>query len=274
MSESLIADFKFSEAPLHAEQDQHKHNVYQMFYIVEGSMSCEIAGERIACAAPCLVFLGNYEPHIIRSTSERYVRYVLSLNPYQANRLIQPKALQSVFSFHPVGFSHVLDVSPIASSVRMRMEELYREWSLPRENQLPEGEALLLSSLLYQIRQFSPTHFTIKAFGAADIIVSSVRKELECNFSRRLDLDELASRHHVSRYYLTHCFKRVTGYSLKEYLMLCRISFACERLGDSTRTVGDIAEETGFHDMSNFARTFKKIVGMTPSEFRKITRQG
>ncbi len=271
MSTSLITDLYFSDEPLHTHHDQHKHNVYQMLYIMEGSLSCEIAGNRLTCDAPALVFIGNYEPHILSATSERYVRYVLTLDPYKTNSEIAPRLLQSVFSFHPVGFSHVLNVSPIADEIRLRMEELCREWRTPKEEKLPEGEALLLSALLYRIRQFSPTHFTDKPFGAAEMIVASVRMELECHFAQKLSLDRLAERHHVSRYYLAHIFKQVTGYSLKEYLTLCRISFAIQQLAATDQSVREIAEASGFHDMSNFSRAFKEMMGTSPTDFRKKT---
>ena len=99
-----------------------------------------------------------------------------------------------------------------------------------------------------------------------------VRMELETNFASRLNLDELAGQVHVSRYYLPHIFKRATGYTLREYLTLCRISFACQQLTDSDKPIREIAELSGFHDMSNFSRSFRKMIGSSPSDFRKKTR--
>ena len=273
MSQKLINDFYFSDQPLGSSHNKHKHNVYQMIYIVEGSMSCEIAGNRIDCSAPSVVFIGNYEPHIISKTSERYVRYVLTMDPYMAGSTIKPALLASVFSFHPSGFAYALDVTEIDKEIRVLVEELYREYTLPMHKKLPEGEELLLSALLYRIRQFSPSHFTSKNFGSAEMTVASVRMELENNLAQKLDLNMLASTHHISRYYLAHIFREVTGYSLKEYLMLCRISYACQQLAECDKAVGEIAEASGFHDMSNFSRSFKEIIGISPSEFRKRTRR-
>jgi len=266
-----ITDLYFSDEPLSTHHDHHKHNVYQMLYITEGALSCEIAGNRMRCEAPALVFIGNCEPHILSSTSERYARYVLTLDPYKTDGALSPRLLQSVFSFHPVGFSHVLDVTPIADELRMHMDALLREWNAPADKKLPEGEALLLSALLYRIRSHSPSLFTDKPYGTAEAIVASVRMELECNFRSKLDLDALASQHHISRYYLAHIFKQVTGYSLKEYLSLCRISFAIQQLASGTQSVREIAEASGFHDMSNFSRAFKERMGLSPTDFRKKT---
>ncbi|MGM9682173.1 MAG: helix-turn-helix domain-containing protein [Eubacteriales bacterium] len=272
MALKLITDFYYSDLPMSTTHDRHKHNVYQILYIVEGSLSLEIAGNRISCSAPALVFIGNYEPHIILETSPHYVRYVITLDPYQVNAQIRPELLQSVLSFHPIGFRHALDITPIAEEIRYMIEGLYSEWKLPEKEKLAGAEALLLSAVFYRIRRFSPSHFTAKKFGAPEMIVAAARMELECNFAEKLNLDSLAERLHVSRYYLTHIFKQVTGYSLKEYLMLCRISFACQQLAESEQTISEIAELSGFNDMSNFARSFKEIIGITPSEFRKKTK--
>lgn len=267
MATELITDFYYSDQPLGDIHSRHKHNVCQMLYVVRGSMSCEVAGDRIDCTAPALVFIGNYEPHMILETSEDYARYVVTLDPYEAGTAIKPELLQSVFSVHPAGFSHVLDITPIAEDIRMLMDLLYREWKA--QNRLPEGTGLLLSTILYRVWSSFPAYFVTQKYGAAEKIVAAVRMELECNFVQKLDLDALAGQHHISRYYLAHIFKQITGYSLKEYLMLCRISFACHRLEEKEQSIGEIMEAAGFHDMSNFSRSFKERIGMSPTEFRK-----
>ena len=264
----MITDFYYADQPVKAEEKRHQHNVYQMLYVTKGEISCEIAGKSIIASAPSLVFIGNYEPHIVSVLSESYERYVLTLNPYLTSEKLQPRSLQTVFSFHPEGFVHALDVSPIADEIRMLIDMLYREWRLPENERLDGGADILLSALLCRVFRFSPRHFVSANFGRSEMTVAAVRRVLECDFYEKLNLDALAEQHHVSRYHLAHMFKRITGYSLKEYRMLCRISFACQQLqGD--RTVGEIAEMAGFRDMSNFSRSFKEIVGMTPTEFRQ-----
>lgn len=269
---SPITEFFFSSEPISSPHERHTHNVYQMIYVTKGSLYCEIAGNKVECQAPAVVFIGNYEPHVIQPTSDEYERYVITLDPYKTNTSLSPETLHSVFSFHPAPFEYSLDVSKINGEIDVLVSMLYREWQRKPRERLPGGIETLLSTLLYRLQTFSPSHFSQKRFGAAEMTVASVRKELECNFAKKLDLGSLAKAHHVSRYYLAHIFKSVTGYSLKEYLMLCRISFACQQLSGDTakkRPISKIAEESGFHDMSNFSRYFKEITGMSPSDFRK-----
>jgi len=267
---NLISDFYFSDAPITAH-DLHRHNVYQMLFILKGSLTCEIAGNPYICTGPSLVVIGNCEPHVILSTSDTYTRYVLSLDPYRTNNGIRPEILSSLLSFHPAGFCHSMDLSPVAPEIRVLVEQLYADWLLPASQKLPDGEVLLLSALLYLLRQTFPSHFAEGGCGTAEIIASAVRMELECHFAQKLNLDALASQHHISRYYLTHVFKKATGYSPQEYIMLCRISYACQQLADPDQPIRTVAELSGFRDFSNFSRSFRQLVGMSPSEFRRKT---
>ena len=267
MSSELIIDFYYSDKPLEAGGNRHRHNVHQMIYIVRGSMECEIAGNKMFCKAPAIVFIGNYEPHMILETSADYARYVLAIDPYEAGREIRPDLLQSVLSVHPAGFLHALDITPAAEEIKVLFTALYREWQAA--DRLEEGEGVLLSAMLYRLWRSFPKQFVTQKYGTAEQIVAAVRMELECNFIQKLDLNALAEQHHISRYYLAHIFRQVTGYGLKEYLMLCRISYACHQLEENTQTIGEIAENAGFRDMSNFSRAFKERIGMSPTEFRK-----
>ena len=85
-------------------------------------------------------------------------------------------------------------------------------------------------------------------------------------------LDELARRVNVSRYYLSHSFKSVTGYGVRQYQILCRIAAAKEKLAVTDMPVSEICFEVGFSDLSNFSRYFGKTVGCTPGEYRKKVR--
>ena len=74
----------------------------------------------------------------------------------------------------------------------------------------------------------------------------------------------------VSPDYLKHLFAEVLGMPLTEYLNRFRISSACEKLRQSDAIgIEEIAAEEGYSDAKYFARVFKKIKGMSASEYRK-----
>ena len=102
-------------------------------------------------------------------------------------------------------------------------------------------------------------------------IVRELQSKFEKDYSEHFSLSELALGYHISESHLSHIFKNVTGYAPIEYLMSCRLSAAKNLLSSSDKSIKEIIDLCGFSDESNFSRTFKKKVGMTPTEFRKIT---
>ena len=55
----------------------------------------------------------------------------------------------------------------------------------------------------------------------------------------------------------------------KDYLVNVRVGYACKWLAEGSINISEIAYESGFENISNFNRQFKKIKGVTPSQFQK-----
>ncbi len=84
-------------------------------------------------------------------------------------------------------------------------------------------------------------------------------------------LDTLAALSGMSKYAFCRLFREVKGVSPFTYLLRLRIQRAKHLLlSDRTLKVAQIAEMTGFHDVSYFCAVFKKTEGITPSAFRKF----
>lgn len=246
-----------------------RHNAWELLFITRGKIHIEIAGKSYDATAPSMIFISNYEPHVLTVRSEIYERYVLLINPTIAKNEMKPAFLQTLFSVHSPRFCHVL---PLGKSVHLDdIRMLFRNLLAEREadHASAEGGQIWLTALLWRIYRMAPTLFSTVG-GGAEKIVAAVRTELENHPERKLDLNSLAAAHYISSYYLSHAFHRVTGYSIKRYLLLCRISLACMLLPDETKTVTQVAVECGFTDPSNFSRYFREITGVTPWEYRKI----
>ena len=76
----------------------------------------------------------------------------------------------------------------------------------------------------------------------------------------------------VSESHLSHIFKRETDYTLLNYLTRYRIHKAMELLRDCRTKVYEVAERVGYRDIAYFSATFKKVTGMSPSEFQDTCR--
>lgn len=261
---NTIGECTFSDGLSVSAAKRHKHNVYQMIYVTRGGVEYEIAGNKGSCDAPCVIFISNYEPHTIRGTSEEYGRYVVTLDPRKTDALLsETPSLCTVFSIHSVGFKHAVGIGRIGNE----FDVVFRQFASSFDGGAGEVR-IWLTALLSLLKRNFPAAFSEKS-GNAEAITALVRTELESDLQMRLDLDSLAARYYVSRFYLAHIFKDITGYSLKRYQLLCRISYACELLSASDYTVAEVAEMCGIGDLSNFSRYFRQIMGMSPSEYRK-----
>jgi YesN/AraC family two-component response regulator len=89
------------------------------------------------------------------------------------------------------------------------------------------------------------------------------------NYCRDVSVPEIASELYVSHMYLSQLFRDVTGTSVINYIVKFRIEKAKEMLEESDRPIYGIAESVGFHDIKHFSKTFKKVVGTSPSAYRK-----
>jgi len=84
-----------------------------------------------------------------------------------------------------------------------------------------------------------------------------------------MQLETISLLFSINSSYLSRLFKKETGRNLTEYINLCRVDKSKHMLRDSNKLIYQIAEESGFSSVEHFTRMFKRIVGKSPSEFRK-----
>lgn len=92
---------------------------------------------------------------------------------------------------------------------------------------------------------------------------------IQNNCGERLSLEQIAVENHYTPAYFSRLFKKQTGYTFTEYLLLCRCERACTLLRETDLRVGDIAAEVGFSDRTKFFKAFAQHTGTTPLKFRK-----
>jgi AraC family L-rhamnose operon regulatory protein RhaS len=93
--------------------------------------------------------------------------------------------------------------------------------------------------------------------------------ELPHRFFEATDLDHTAAALGMSRRRFTHLFRLATGTSWSAYLTRLRIDYACQLLRETPRSVLAIAFESGYEDLSNFYRAFKRRQGLPPQAWRE-----
>lgn len=98
-------------------------------------------------------------------------------------------------------------------------------------------------------------------------------KYINSNFGQKLTLSFLADYIHLSREYLSRYFKQYTGKNLSEYLLEVRMSHAKELLEIREYSISDICAYCGYPTLSNFQRAFKNYTGLSPSQYRKHSKE-
>lgn len=92
---------------------------------------------------------------------------------------------------------------------------------------------------------------------------------IEASCREPLSLAEIATSVGFSPFHFLRVFRRVTGTTPHQYLVGARLRLAVRMLLDTDRPVTEIAYDIGFQDLSNFVRTFHKVVGCSPRAYRK-----
>lgn len=96
---------------------------------------------------------------------------------------------------------------------------------------------------------------------------------IKAHYTETISLQQAADHVNVSRNYFSEIFKRVTEQNFIDFVIDMRVKRAKELLLGSSLKVYEVAEQSGFNDVKYFSKQFKKIVGMTPSEFQGHSRK-
>ena len=87
-----------------------------------------------------------------------------------------------------------------------------------------------------------------------------------------LSLPQLAAQCGLSSYHYLRLFAQALGVTPHQYLVRCRLRAAARELAESERPITEIALESGFADLSNFVRSFRRAAGVSPRHFRRAAR--
>ena len=105
-----------------------------------------------------------------------------------------------------------------------------------------------------------------KSLGA----VEAAKAYIQANYSRDISLDDVSREVNISPYYFSKIFKEDVGEGFVEYLTKIRMDKAKELLTTTEYSMKEICSMVGYADPNYFSRTFKKNVGVTPTEYKQL----
>jgi PAS domain S-box-containing protein len=96
---------------------------------------------------------------------------------------------------------------------------------------------------------------------------------IEQNLGERISLDQLAMSSNMSKYHFSRVFRKIEGMSPMSFVNSVKIERAGEILSRSTLSISEVAFSVGFNSVSHFIGQFRKLSGMTPSDYRAVNKE-
>lgn len=100
--------------------------------------------------------------------------------------------------------------------------------------------------------------------------ISLVKSFLDEHYKEKLSLESVAGHFFIDKHYLARLFKEQYGVTLVTYLQQVRITHAKRMLRFTDKSIEEIGLECGIGELNYFSRVFKKLEGVSPSEFRRV----
>ena len=269
MDEKFLLEHAFSTSVTPLET--HFHNAYELILVKRGSASIIISNRKYDLKANSLVFVGSFEEHSLIMTSDIYERYFLILSPTYVNKYINEPKILHFLKNRPKWFLHVVNIEGNFDFIEYAIKMIIEEGT--SQNHM---DSLLIASFLIQILVFvyrenvSSIHHFNKPLRKE---VLSIQTYIEENCLENILIRDIANKYFIDAYYLSHIFKEATGHSPKQYLMLQRLAHAKELLLHTSLQICEIAEQSGFSDINNFIRYFKRQMMITPGQYRQAGKQ-
>ncbi|WP_248930425.1 AraC family transcriptional regulator [Paenibacillus hamazuiensis] len=242
-----------------------------------------------------VVYRGKGQLLLNRKMYELKDGCVVFLQPFQLHRIDFDVSEQcpyerTVLTFEPTAFAPFFKTFP---GMGRFFEEMWKgelvEQVFYMENEMPYISAVLdrygrklaerhdaddledaaiaimqILDCLQPLKKDAPFRGTARAESHAEKIMHWVEE----HYTEPFDLGELAKELHLSRHHVSHLFRSETGSSITDYLIARRIRQACWLLKTETTPVEHIGPKVGIPNYSYFCRLFKKITGLTPTQYR------
>ena len=102
--------------------------------------------------------------------------------------------------------------------------------------------------------------------------ITDAKRYIQQHYREALRLEDVSSAAGFNATYFSTLFKKETGQNFVDYLTDLRIGKAKELLSGEDLSVQDVAEMVGYQDLKYFSKLFKKLTGVSPSDYKKLYR--
>ncbi|MBF1119427.1 MAG: AraC family transcriptional regulator [Streptococcus sp.] len=239
----------------------HTHPFTELFYVVDGKGEFNIQGQRFPVKANDFVIINPQVEHTELSSPDEPLEYiVLGINGLSFSNLTPVSEGGHPFSFFNLR-DEQKDILRYLNAMVQEATSQSMSYELVCHNLL---EILLIKILRHQ-------HFDLEVGkqSKATKDISFIKHYLETYYHESIQLEDLASMTHLSRFYISHSFKKEIGMSPMEYLIAIRIKESKILLRTTNYSISQVADIVGFTTPTYFSKQFRKSTGISPTDYRE-----
>lgn len=271
---------KLQEKP-HFTYPWHFHSEYELLYVMEGYGTSFVADNIEEFDAGDLALLGSNLPHFWKSdesyldaSNKKKIKYIV----IQFSNEFFKEAISEYPEFNMI--KELLERSgrgirfskEFAEETKRKIFKVVRSKGFDRalhtlkllQHLSKSVDYKLLAGELYQIENHDFTNDRL----------TKVMHYLNTSYLKKVELEKVAEVANLHPSAFCRYFKEKSGKSLSEFVNDMRISYACRLIIEGKMSVSQICYESGFNNLSNFNRTFKKHTGFTPTMYFEEFHKG
>ena len=247
----------------------HIHRDLEIGLILEGAVSVKLGDRSWRLEKNDLYLINSMDAHEFISEGDGTLVLAIQISPKLLEPFL-PDAAMLRYDTDPL-LQKALPSEDYAFALGSCLELAYQYYKKPKNYELCCFH--LIISLLYRMQLRLPMQTISKQDYApmkrrTDRLIS-VTDYIDQNFQRKLLLQEIADRQHLTLTYLSGLFKETLGLSFQDYLKEKRFECACQQLAGTDKTILEISLESGFSDVRYMNRLFREKLGRSPREYRE-----
>ncbi len=256
----------------------HNHDCFELAYVVEGNVTQTLDGKTEILQKGAYFIIDHESMHDYTNCQNLKLINCLFMAEIIDATLTNCNSFDELMKICLIRYyRQYLGLSP-ANRVFYDKEEkvlkILKEMIEEYENQDIGYQELfrgkLLEILILTMREVVKQHDTVSIEKITDSsIVREAVRYFEANYQDKALLSNFCQKYHYNAQYISRLFKKETSLTVLEYIQRIRIKKSCQLLTDSKLTIREIAHQTGYDDVKFFNRVFLRLIGMTPSEYRK-----
>lgn len=250
----------------HTMREMHYHDFYEIYIQNQGEREHLING-CLHCLKPGDVML--LKPYLLHQSvgNASHTRSLVYFTENFLRQYFSQEMCEQFLSVFQYGFLSLSAKN--YQRITQLTQEMEKEDYYDSQNLLFVKLAELLMILLETVPETSST----KCREWPDTAVSShspLITYIHENYLTLSGIDEIANTFYITPSHLCRTFKKLTGYTVIQYINILKLQYACQLLRETEKTVTEIALECGFHSAMYFCRIFKDLMNLTPTEYRKM----